>query len=265
MDLAGTAINAFGGPSTGMGVYATGGLYAVYGNANGTLSSGTYGVAYGSGSMSVRGENVWFNGYSGYFRNTGVGNPGVGIYGEGSYIGLSISARQNTSTGFAVVAYGKTGYKAVPFAGGTGYTVDTTGDPAYGFYFDNAAPAASAEGIYARNACVTCHSGHFVNQSPGTLNTLGEALWVQGKVRLSDAAGRYVGPTYTATSWVVNSTSIGATKANTIESTSAILITPMNPITSGAFWLSSVGSGTFTINTSVGLASATFNYLIINQ
>ena len=222
------AINAFSKNSWGVVVNAPNGngvvSYSAYGiyssSTNGNAVQGTSSAGNGvEGDTTASGNNNGVYGGAncatcngGYFINSASSGSASGIYAEGYTTGISATARSGT----AFRAYGSTGYYATAGSGGINFYSDASNNPSYGFYH-YAAPTSTAFGLYDLNNNPTGHAAFLYNLSPASTDS-GDALYVRGKIRATDVAGKYIGGSTAVTSWVINN--------SMVEATSIIMVTP---------------------------------------
>jgi hypothetical protein len=224
------------------GVYSqsnAGSAFTGYSNVDGVYG---YTQASGSSYAGVHGEAGCSPCYGVYGRDNSNVAGSVGIYGQGF---SAIRAQSNSSA-----------------ANSINFESDVANNPQYGFYHFNSGGLAGSFGMLLQNSGSSAIGAQITNQVPTGAAT-GSALVVKGRMRLTDCNGR-VNTATTGTSWVINSSVIGTAGANCIEPNSVIQLTLIT-ISGYPLYVSSVGTGTFTVSCATTLTNPQFYYTIFGK
>jgi hypothetical protein len=245
------ALNVYSGNSWAIQINSPFNYGIVNFSANGIYSSATSGnglygyTGSGSGGSGVYGSAGCSSCYGVYGYNGAASSGSNGVFGQGY---SAIRAQSNSS-----------GSNSINFES------DTSNSPQYGFYHFNGSALANSFGMLLQNSGVSAIGVQITNQSPGAGST-GSALVVKGRMRLTDCSGRVnIVSGIATTGWVINSGIIGTAAANCIETNSVIQITPITNTSGYPLYVSTAGTGTFTVNCATPLTNPQFYYTIFGK
>lgn len=259
-----------------IGVYGTVSAAAAVGVEGYALAPDAYGVEgiQASSDSSATGSGVYgkaFSLSSGYGVR-GEGNKGIyglsagvcGVCGLNQSISDGSSAGYFQSLGASGVGYAVRASTASP--SGVNYFSETTSSPAFGFYHEDNTGSPGRVGIYSVSNCLDCQAGIFINtaarSNPDPSSTrFGDALTVQGRIKLQGSAGTFTALTG-ATSYTVDTNENPYTPS---DGKCLVFLTVATQTTVVAA-VTAKGPGGFTVSFSAPLpANTTYQYLIIGQ